>query len=80
MGVAKLVTGSRYQRALNHCRSPRAGSDSVAQRRSKRSAEHRPACACGDGSNGDGVYQMVKSPHLTAPRRETRRIFILCPP
>ena len=35
---------------------PQLGSDIVVQRRSKRSAEHRPACACGYGSNGDGVY------------------------
>ena len=27
--------------------------------RSKRSAEHRPACACGYGSNGEGLYHMA---------------------
>ncbi len=80
MVVAKLVTGSRYHRALNHCRSPRAGSDNLVQRRSKRSAEHRPACACGDRSNGEGMYQTVKSHRLTVPRRESRQIFILSHP
>ena len=52
---------------------PQLGSDILVQRRSKRSAEHRPACACGYGSNGDGVYPMVKSYRLTAPRREARQ-------
>ena len=31
----------------------------VVPRRSKRSAEHRPACACGYGSNGEGLYHRV---------------------
>ena len=51
---------------------PQLRSDIVVQRRSKRSAEHRPPGACGYGSNGDGVYSMVKSYRLTAPRREAR--------
>ena len=54
-------------------RGLQVGPDIVGQRRSKRSAEHRPPCACGYGSNGDGVYPMVKSYRLTAPRREARQ-------
>ena len=58
-------------------------SEFLVARRSKRSAEHRPACACGYGSNSDGLYRIADRPRsalpfnrassLTAPRREARQ-------
>ena len=49
-----------------------AGSDIMVQQHSKRSAEHRPACACGYWSNGDGVYPMVK--FTVSPRLQEKRV------
>ena len=60
------VCGVRCQSLLPPTRDPMGSRFAIAiSRRSKRSAEHRPACACGYGSNGDGLYHMVKSHGFT---------------
>ena len=60
--------GVRRQSLLPPTRGPMESRFAIAiSRRSKRSAEHRPACACGYGSNGDGLYHMVKSHGFTTP-------------
>jgi len=69
------VCGVRCQSLLPPTRDPMGSRFAIAiSRRSKRSAEHRPACACGYGSNGDGLYHMVKSHGFTTPfHRDSNR-------